>query len=128
MRKVVVVGLIGLLTTGCAVQRSQVAQDARTSMVGLNKERVLACMGPPASKAAEGATEVWSYDSGNGMQIADASGDRYSTTVVSTRRFCKVNVVMTNGSVSAVNYAGPTGGLLTSGEQCAYAVQQCLPR
>jgi hypothetical protein len=35
-------------------------------MVGLSKEQVLACMGPPATKAAEGAAEVWSYASGNG--------------------------------------------------------------
>ena len=28
-------------------------------MVGLSKEQVLSCMGAPASKAAEGATEVW---------------------------------------------------------------------
>jgi hypothetical protein len=36
-----------------------------------------------------------------------------------------VNIVMTNGVVSEVNYTGPTGGLLTQGEQCAYAVQNC---
>jgi hypothetical protein len=28
-------------------------------MVGLSKEQVLICMGAPANKAAEGATEVW---------------------------------------------------------------------
>jgi hypothetical protein len=29
---------------------------------------------------------------------------------------------MTNGAVSAMNYLGPTGGLLTPNEQCAFAV------
>lgn len=98
-------------------------------MVGLSKEQVLACMGPPMNKAAEGATEVWSYESGNGMQIASVSGNRYSATAISSQRFCKINVVMNGGAVSAVNYSGPTGGLLSGGEQCAYAVQACtLPR
>lgn len=97
-------------------------------MVGMTKENVLTCMGPPASKAAEGATEVWSYDSGNGMEVASVSGDRYSATAVSSRRFCRVNVVMTSGAVSAVNYSGPTGGLLTAGEQCAYAVDACVKK
>jgi hypothetical protein len=124
MRFLWVVGVC-LLVGGCAMQRAQVAQDARVSMVGLSKERVLACMGPPAAKAAEGATEVWSYDSGNGMQVADISGDRYGATAISTRRFCKVNVVMVGGAVSTVNYSGPTGGLLSAGEQCAYAVERC---
>jgi hypothetical protein len=30
------------------------------------------------------------------------------------------------GAVSAVNYQGPTGGLITAGEQCAYAVEPCV--
>jgi hypothetical protein len=115
-------------------------------MVGLSKEQVLACMGPPPSKAAEGSTEVWSYSSGNGYQstsvIANADGNFSATrtgntingnsstfgtaTGISTRRFCSVNVVMSAGHVSAVNYSGPTGGLLTAGEQCAYAVEACV--
>jgi hypothetical protein len=34
----------------------------------------------------------------------------------------------TNGRVSAVNYLGPTGGLLSLNEQCAFAVEQCTPK
>lgn len=97
-------------------------------MVGMTKENVLTCMGPPGSKAAEGATEVWSYESGNGMEVASLSGDRFSATAVSSRRFCKINVVMSSGLVSAVNYSGPTGGILTAGEQCAYAVDACVKK
>jgi outer membrane protein assembly factor BamE (lipoprotein component of BamABCDE complex) len=60
----VICGAVAL--AGCAVQRAQVAQDARARMVGMSKEQVLGCMGPPGTKAAEGQTEVWSYASGNG--------------------------------------------------------------
>jgi hypothetical protein len=35
-------------------------------------------------------------------------------------------VTMVNGRVDRVNYLGPTGGLLTAGEQCAYVVQACV--
>jgi hypothetical protein len=91
------------------------------------KEQVLACMGAPGNKAAEGATEVWGYASGNGMTVASASFDRYGGTAVSSNRFCNVNVV-SGGQVSAVNCTGPTGGLLTAGEQCAYAVDACVKR
>lgn len=103
-------------------------------------------MGPPASKAAEGSTEVWSYNSGNNQTTvntistantnASVSGNRNfesgqaSTTSTgfgtASSRFCTVNVTMTNGSVSRMNYVGPTGGLLTQGEQCAFVVQNCL--
>lgn len=137
-----------MVLAGCAIQRAQVAQDARAQMVGFSKEQILACMGPPASKAAEGQTEVWSYASGNGYSSTVASADISSTgqatrvgnqvygsanstgfgTAVSTRRFCTVNVVMTNGAVAVVNYQGPTGGLLTAGEQCAFVVDACVKK
>ncbi len=83
-------------------------------------------MGAPVNKAAEGNTEVWGYTSGNGMTVASASYDRYGGTAVSSSRFCNINIVMASGRVSAVNYNGPTGGLLTAGEQCAYAVDACV--
>jgi hypothetical protein len=97
------------------------------------------------NKPAESQTEVWSYASGNGYSSTIATSDVQTNgqaqalgnqvygsssssgfgTGVSHRRFCTVNVVMTGGYVSAVNYQGPTGGLLTRGEQCAYAVEAC---
>jgi hypothetical protein len=99
-------------------------------MVGFKKEQVLACMGPPANRLTEGATEVWSYNSGDGTTVsaANVSGNRFGASGfgVSSSRFCAVNVVMSGGQVSAVNYAGPTGGLLTAGEQCAFVVKNCV--
>jgi len=145
------IGLLVVLSfaSGCSVQRAVVARGAQEKMVGLSKEQVLVCMGPPATKAAEGATEVWSYNSGNDHVTAvgtgysqtnsSATGSRYGNTVSATgnattstlatatasRRFCTVNVVINDGQVSRVNYSGPTGGLLTGGEQCAFAVENC---
>jgi hypothetical protein len=100
----------------------------------MSKEQVLSCMGSPLSAAYAGSTEVWTYDSGNGRTDSygdvSVSGDAYhangfgwSTT---TARFCKVDVVMNGGRVTRLNYRGPTGGLLTKGEQCAFAVENCV--
>lgn len=148
MREALVGTLAFFLLAGCSVQRAVVAQSAQEKMVGMNREQVLACMGPPANKAAEGATEVWSYGSGNGRTTAVGSvyaqtdgsftgeqrGNQFSgngtatttglVTATSTRRHCTVNVAMTNGIVSRVNYLGPTGGILTAGEQCAFAIRR----
>lgn len=129
----------------CALQRAQVANEAQSKMIGLTKEQVLACMGPPVGKAGEGATEVWSYNSGDGRVTintfgtsntnATVAGDRYSATGqastvssavgIGRQRYCTINVTMAEGRVSRVNYVGPTGGLLTAGEQCAFAVENC---
>jgi hypothetical protein len=131
---------MGLLS-GCALERAQVAQDAQGKMVGLPKEQVLSCMGIPAQKSVEGATEVWSYNSGNGSTVTSSfasantmvSGNRYAASgsgfgsglSVSSQKYCIVNVVMNNGRVSQINYSGPTGGPITGGEQCAFAVRNC---
>lgn len=132
---VVVTLLVAGVTVGaCEIQRAQEASDAQASMVGMQKEQVLACMGSPAGMAAVGGTEVWTYNSGNGrtdtIGVADAWGGWGHAfgigTSTSTSRYCKVDVVMTGGRVSRLNYTGPTGGLLTGGEQCAFAVQNCL--
>jgi hypothetical protein len=141
--------LVAGMVTGCAVQRAVVARGAQEKMVGLSREQVLACMGPPASKAAEGLTEVWSYNSGNDRVTAigtgyaqtdvtingERRGNLFSATsnstttslntVTATRRSCTVNVVLNEGLVSRLNYSGPTGGILTGGEQCAFAVENC---
>jgi len=127
----IALGISVLFVSGaCAIQRADVAHNAQAQMIGLSKENVLACMGPPLNKAAEGQTEVWSYTSGNGRVQSSAvvTGDTsYSVTgiAVTTQRYCNIDIVMTNGVVSRVNYSGPTGGLLTPGEQCAFAVQNC---
>lgn len=116
--------LVALLLTSCALQRAQEAADARTQMVGMPQEQVLACMGPPVNRAAAGATEVWSYNSGNGRQTVNVVAQG---TAVSTARSCTVNVTMVNSRVNQINYLGPTGGLLTEGEQCAFAIRACVP-
>jgi hypothetical protein len=94
------------------------------------QRKVLACMGPPADRMTVGQTEVWSYQSGNGQTIGSvfaSGGNGFASGFgVTEQRFCKVNIVMTKNAVREINYSGPTGGLLTQGEQCAFAVQNCV--
>jgi hypothetical protein len=103
-------------------------------MMGLSKEQVLACMGSPGNSAMVGSTEVWTYDSGNGRTdtfgATNSWGGRHwagsFTSSTTTSRFCKVDIVMNADRVTRINYTGPTGGLLTKGEQCAYAIENCV--
>jgi hypothetical protein len=140
MRNVFAVSACALIVAGCAVMRANEANEAQATMVGMSKEQILACMGPPVTKAAEGATEVWSYNSGNGhtegFGTSSASvygGHGYASgfgtsSLVTQQRFCTVNVTMVGGRVDRINYVGPTGGLITQGEQCAFAIDNCVPK
>ena len=114
--------------------RAQVATQAKAQMIGMSKEQVLACMGAPFQQAAVGQTEVWSYPSGGDTTTVstangsvDAAGNASAFGVSqSAHRYCVVNVVMTAGKVSGVNYTGRTGGWASEGEQCAFAVKNCV--
>ena len=109
-----------IVLSGCAIQRSMDASSAQKKMIGMNQEDVLACMGVPSTSGAVGSTEAWSYISGDGRRIGSASD--------SQGRSCTVNINFQQKIVRSVNYAGPTGGLLTQGEQCAYVIQNCIGR
>jgi hypothetical protein len=161
VRVLVAAGLLEMV--GCAfpqvaLKRAEIAATAQKTMPGTPKDEVLACMGIPAAKDAQGDTEVWSYNSGDGRTVgistgtSFASGQAYgsgnavlsgntafyngvSTASASASTFglhtaahfyCVVNVVFRGDIVSKVNYSGPTGPPLAPGEQCAYAVQNCL--
>ena len=67
-------------------------------MVGMSKEQVLACMGAPVNKATEGMTEVWAYNSGNGMTVTDARYGRFGGTAVSSSRSARLRCSMTRAS------------------------------
>lgn len=62
------------------------------------------------------------------MPLVNASYSRLGGTADDSSRFCNINVVFTDGQVSVVKCTGPTGDLLTQGEQCAYAVDACVKR
>ena len=130
LRIVVVLAIFALASSCGSIKRAETAKQAQASMVGMSKEQVLACMGAPSQRAAEGETEVWGYASGDGeLTVAltgTANGNFGSAIGVSSERFCKIDVVMRAGLVSTVNYSGPTGGLLTKGSQCGYAVEHCV--
>lgn len=127
---------VGIVLGGCSMQRAMQAQDAKKQLVGMTGEKIFTCMGPPHSRSTMGAVEVWQYNSGNGQ--VDVTGSTtgnmigqtalVSRTATASTRFCTVNLAMKDGAVQSVNYSGPTGGALTEGEQCAFAVRACLPQ
>ena len=59
-----------ILLTACASMRRETTENAQNKMVGLSKEQLLACMGPPANRTVEGTGEVWSYNSRGYVQHA----------------------------------------------------------
>jgi hypothetical protein len=125
--------LLSLAMGACSIQRSRIATQAKETMVGMNKEQVLACMGGPGQRTSVGQTEVWSYASG-GDSAGISTGGRIDQLqnggglglAFVAHRYCVVNVVMTDGVVDKVNYSGRTGGPLSPDEQCEFAIRNCI--
>jgi hypothetical protein len=135
-------GLCLIALTGCAFDRVETAKKAQQQMVGLSKDTVLACMGRPVQQSTAGQNEVWSYPSGGdpgapgfdpgqsnlidpAAQMGNATSRAVITEGVTPPLGCMVNVVFQGDRVQRVDYTGRTGGMLSRGEQCAYAVRNC---
>ena len=112
MFKSVLASVMLLALAGCASGRGTTANEAQSHMIGMSKEQILTCMGPPQSSYAVGSTEVWAYDSG-GQNAGTAQA-------------CIVNVMMQGSQVIDIDYRGPAGALLSNDKQCAYAVEKCI--
>jgi hypothetical protein len=114
---------------GCGpIMSSQVA-DQINGMVGLSKEHVLSCMGPPTSTSSAGATEVWSYNSFGSINSSTVLGGNQSFVAASTsttQDFCAINLTIQSDQVVAANYRSQ-GKLLAPSLPCYSALHACVP-
>lgn len=134
MARIITTILLALAVSGCALGRSNTAEQARTDLVGYSKEQILACMGAPTAEKTAGATEVWSYAAGGGA-VAVTTGTSnlsgttsYGTAVTPIASFnCTANIVFSEDAVSSVSYTGNTGNLYSPYGACYQLIQNCVP-
>jgi hypothetical protein len=128
MRRVLI-GVVFLSVAGCGpIQSSQVG-DQINGMIGLSKEHVLSCMGPPSSTAQAGATEVWAYNSAGAINSSTLVSGSRSLAIGSTttsQEFCAVNLTMQSDRVVAANYRSQ-GKLLAPSLPCYTVLHACVP-
>ncbi|HYA73889.1 MAG TPA: hypothetical protein VEF36_12110 [Roseiarcus sp.] len=128
-RALAILGMLPLLLAlaGCE-ERPEVDQIAQQSMIGLSKKKILACMGAPARRVTTGSTEVWTYASGylRTEGPAWAIGLNLGAPPFGPSGSCNVKVVMTNSRVSQVAYSAADGSGPPPGQQCIFAVENCV--
>jgi hypothetical protein len=97
-------------------------------MIGLSKKKIRVCMGAPAKRVVIGSTEIWTYSSGYLWTEgpAWAVGLNLGAPPFGPRGPCNVEVIMTNSRVSQVTYSAAGGGYLPLGQQCIFAVENCV--
>ena len=106
--------IIFVSVAGCSharrAERAELAERAKTELVGLSKTELLTCAGVPVRSAAENGLEFLSY----GSSSYGWSGS------------CVVTFVLKDDLVKTISYSGRTGRRSQNGEQCAYTVANCL--
>ena len=126
--------LIAALLAGCASTkfgRADLAERAKVGLIGKSKKDILMCAGVPVRSEQAENMEFMTYYSGGDSDayVAGGAGSSAGGGAVSVKkRYCEVTFILSNGIVEKVNYAGRTGGLITEGEQCAFVLQNCLPK
>jgi hypothetical protein len=115
----------GAAGAGRAAESDQIAQQR---MIGLSKKHVRACLGAPDRRARIGSTDIWAYRSGSAEVVGLflASGVNGTASWFAHDPRCAVIVIMTHSRVSQIAYSAPDGGPLPLGEQCAFAVENCV--
>lgn len=118
--------LVALTLCACNNIGPDVDPIAQQTMIGLSKKDVLACLGAPISRHAQGeGTEIWTYPIGATATDTPPWALGLSFAAITPPWPCDVRVVMTNVHVSQVSYAMPDGRALPSGQFCTFPVQPC---
>jgi hypothetical protein len=110
-----------LMLAACAnpsQERADIAEFAKTQLVGVSKAEILACAGTPLRTAIKGNAELLTYVGSSGIAGTSQKSPK--------EHYCEVTFLLRRGFVEEVKYSGPSGGFMTQGEECAFVVQKCV--
>jgi hypothetical protein len=115
-----------LAVSGCAVERSNHADRARTDLVGISKAELFRCAGLPDDTQKVGDDEFLTYRNdlltsggvtipiiGGGINFFDS-------------KYCHATFVMRNGRAQALHFAGNASSPMAELDQCGYIVNTCI--
>ena len=106
------VGLVAALAMGCTtVKRAQMAQEARSDMLGMTRGALMKCAGEPAHRMMLGDRELLTY-------LSDKEPH--------PRHTCVGTFVLRRDQIERLDFSTPSGRLPESWEKCAPIVENCL--
>ena len=134
MTRIPAVFLLALAVAGCAISKSNTAEQAQADLIGFSKEQILTCMGAPVAEKKVGTTEVWSYFAEvsratvtTGSAYDDGYGAYGSAVTSRSQNNCTANISFKDDLVAGVSYTGDAGGLITPYRACYPLIKNCLP-
>jgi hypothetical protein len=118
-----------LALLGCEA-RPEVDQIAQSSLIGLSKKKILACLGTPVKRLPIGLEEIWTFPIGEMRADAPpwALGPNLQVSPFGPIRRCDVKVVIDKFGVSQIYHSANDGGDMPLGQQCIFAAEMCVGR
>ena len=112
MKLVALAGLVGSTVLAACVSAPS-TEDLNQKVVGMSKQQLLSCMGPPSRGARDGNMEFLTWSHRNAY-------DKYTYQ-------CDANFVLTDGRVTRLNVTGDAPGTMdVTSPVCRAMVAKCV--
>ncbi|PJI42163.1 hypothetical protein [Ferrovibrio sp.] len=116
---------------GCASPLEQVAERARTEMVGMSEAELKACIGEPTALNRENGIDLWSYFRETARSATTISDVGYTPTNRAETsydyfRYCEAAFFLQNGRVREIEFRGRTATGREIMEPCGAIVERCV--
>ena len=129
MRKLMFAGLLALAPLGsaCDTIDSHSARKAQVEMVGMSRADLFACAGlPNRSQTIDGAEyDTFDFQPYTPDNSLSATLPLLGGISLGSGGTCHATAIMKDDKVSAINYAGDTGGILGHVAECVSILSHC---
>lgn len=137
MHKILAIAALALLSAtlslgGCASPLEEKAERARSAMIGVSADQLMACAGQPTARNRESGADIWSYfrettrsatiQTDQGFSPAGRSeiiGDYF--------RYCEATFILQNNRITALEFRGRTATGREVLEPCGAIIDRCIP-
>ncbi|MGZ8217412.1 hypothetical protein [Methylomagnum sp.] len=115
-----------LAVAGCASQQPiEIINQSRASLKLLPKEDLLKCMGKPVHEEKTDKRETLIF-SGAAPEQPTCPMRAFMGQQSPAKRYCWASVTLKEGRVENIEYPPSNDGVIVTGEQCAFLVENCV--
>ena len=114
-------------SSGCAYENTLMAEQAKTSLVGMSELELETCLGLPDKEATKGKTTLLSYNA-TGARTVNLSVPIVNGIGVSLAGYCRATFRLENGRLAGVAYTGDSDPLEGPNSACGALMRACLSR